>query len=209
MTPIIKICGMKYPDNIAEVSHLSPTHLGFIFHKSSPRYVEDLCGESISTLPEGITPVGVFVDRAPDEILSIADDVGITTVQLHGHESPADCRRLKEAGITVWKAVGVDSDTSFDTLVPYIGVADLFVFDTKSPHHGGTGRKYDWRVLGTYLHDTPFLLSGGISPEDVAAIKAFSHPRLAGIDLNSRFEVSPGRKDIRLLQSFLKEFKQI
>ena len=203
----IKICGMAYPENIVGISGVMSVYMGFIFHAQSPRNALSLSAEALKGLPESVTPVGVFVNRPLDYILDRCDEYGIRTVQLHGNESPALCERLKTEGYIVWKAIGVDENIRWEDLNSYKNVVDMFVFDTKSPTHGGTGCKYDWDILRSYSLDIPFLLSGGISPGDEGLIKMFDHPMFSGIDLNSRFEVAPGMKDVTLLKNFIKELR--
>ena len=203
----IKICGMAYPENIVGISGVMPDYMGFIFHAQSPRNALSLSAEALKGLPESVTPVGVFVNRPLDYILDRCDEYGIRTVQLHGNESPALCERLKTEGYIVWKAIGVDENIRWEDLNSYKNVVDMFVFDTKSPTHGGTGCKYDWDILRSYSLEIPFLLSGGISPGDEGLIKMFDHPMFSGIDLNSRFEVAPGMKDVTLLKNFIKELR--
>ncbi|MDE6860018.1 MAG: phosphoribosylanthranilate isomerase [Duncaniella sp.] len=204
----VKICGIADEDNAVHVAALSPDYMGFIFHEPSPRNAFSLPREIIARLPESTVPVGVFVNRHVDEIIAMADSYGIRTVQLHGDEPECDCRELKRRGFTVWKAVGIDGAFDFGTLNPYTGCVDCFVFDTKSPMRGGTGVKYDWGVLDCYNLDIPFMLSGGISPGDAGRIAGLSHPMLAGVDVNSRFEDAPGVKNIAGLYGFINELRQ-
>ena len=199
----IKVCGMADEANMAEVAALSPDYMGFIFHSPSPRNALSLAPEAVGKLPESITAVGVFVNKSNTEIIATAERYGINTVQLHGDESPVQCRELKRCGFTVWKAVGIDGLVDSEALAPYRGSVDCFVFDTKSPKHGGTGVKYDWGLLGSYTLGIPFMLSGGISPDDAEQIRAFRHPMLAGVDINSRFEDAPGIKNVAKLHEFI------
>jgi phosphoribosylanthranilate isomerase len=200
---MIKVCGMKRPDNIADVASLAPMLMGFIFHSASPRDASGLDPEIVKSLPGFVHPVAVTVNRTTSEILDITSRYGIKIVQLHGSESPEQCKALKEHGLTVFKAVGVGPTIDWAEYEPYVGIIDMFVFDTKSPSHGGTGRKFDWHLLDGYSLATPYLLSGGIGPDDIEAIKESMRPGMAGIDINSRFETSPGEKNIRALVNFI------
>lgn len=200
---MIKICGMRDAGNISAVAALTPMLMGFIFHDESPRDATGLDPEIIKSLPPFIRPVGVFVNKSNDEIMSMCNRYGINIVQLHGAESPAQCRALKACGMTVFKAVGIDCNTDFSRLHEYDTTVDMFVFDTKSTKHGGTGEKYDWRLLEAYDMDIPYLLSGGIGPEDTDAIIEAMRPGIAGIDINSRFESAPGIKDLNKLIKFI------
>lgn len=193
---IIKVCGMKDEANIRSVACLTPLLMGFIFYRHSPRYAGDLNPEVVKTLPRYITPVGVFVNEDTDEVERVCTRYGITTVQLHGSETPGQCHVLRERGFTVLKAFGIDENTGWEEMKPYEEAADMFVFDTKCGSSGGSGRKFRWSILDSYPLSTPYLLSGGIGPEDSEAILAAMRPKMAGVDLNSRFETSPGIKDI-------------
>lgn len=201
----IKICGMRDPENIREVSDLKPDFMGFIFYPPSPRNFSFLSDNIVSSLPEGIMPVAVTVNIDFDRIMSIADKYGFKGVQLHGEEAPELCRQLKEAGLFVMKAISVRDSESMNDVRKYVGNVDLFVFDTATKSRGGSGKKFNWSLLENYDIPTDFLLSGGIGPEDADRILEFSHPHFAGVDLNSRFEVSPGVKSTSLLSKFLNE----
>lgn len=200
---IIKVCGMRDAANIADVATLTPMLMGFIFYPRSPRYAGHLAPAVIAALPEFVHPVGVFVNETFDKIVETCDRYGIRIVQLHGDETPDLCRRLRDAGYTVFKAFGISDDTRWQDIEPYEGVADLYLFDTKSSRRGGSGRKFRWSLLDSYPLATPYLLSGGIGPDDTDAIVDAMRPKMAGIDLNSRFETSPGVKDITKLANFI------
>lgn len=205
----VKICGMKKPANIREVAALGPDYLGFIFHPRSPRHCREAGKGILGSLGRQIVPVMVSVDMAEDDLLSVVGEWGFGVVQLHGNESPGLCGRLRDRGLEVWKAIpvgnipGNQGEQTFVKTAEYDGVVDMFLFDTATKDHGGSGKKFDWRLLENYRRQTPFMLSGGISPDDASEIRHLSHPALAGIDLNSRFETAPGIKDVALLSQFL------
>ncbi len=203
----IKICGMASEINIREIAACKPDYLGLIFHPASPRNAIGLApGFDFSSRPQkGF--VGVFVDRDEDEIVDLIRRYRLVAAQLHGSESPELCRRLTKRGFRVWKAVGIDSPDDFQTLERYTGCVDRFVFDRKSPAHGGTGEKFDWRLLSHYTAGVDFMLGGGVGPDDADEILRIDHPRMAGIDLNSRFEVIPGVKNSTLVESFIKKIR--
>lgn len=200
---MIKICGMKDEDNIRMIEYLTPMLMGFIFYPKSPRYAGALAPEAVKGLPKFVRPVGVFVDASEEKIVETCCRYGIGIVQLHGSESPEVCRRLKERGFVVFKAVGMDSSIDWESLRGYEGNVDLFLFDTRCPSHGGSGKKFDWDLLEGYPLSVPYLLSGGISPEDTDAIIAAMRPGMAGIDINSGFETEPGVKDFQKLVDFI------
>ena len=191
---IIKVCGMREAENIQDVESIEGIDmLGFIFYPKSPRYVYELP----AYLPIHARRVGVFVNEDKQIISMYADRFGLNDVQLHGNESPEYCRSLHSTGLKIIKAFSVDRPKDFD----------LFLFDTKCEQYGGSGNQFDWSILHTYNGDVPFLLSGGINSYSANALKEFKHPRLAGYDLNSRFELKPGEKDPERIRTFLNELK--
>ncbi|WP_294083014.1 phosphoribosylanthranilate isomerase [Proteiniphilum sp. UBA5384] len=202
---IIKVCGMREASNILEVEHLGTDWMGFIFYPKSPRYV----GETLPYIPENVKRVGVFVNEDHERVLALAEKNRLDILQLHGDESPEICQKLREKGFLMVKAFGIATDKPFpsELIGQYEGCCDYFLFDTKTDLYGGSGKKFGWALLEEYRGETPFLLSGGISPKDVEAVKGFSHPRCVGIDLNSGFEIEPTVKDVQLLQEFIGAFR--
>jgi phosphoribosylanthranilate isomerase len=204
MSLIVKICGMREPDNIRQVAELKPDYLGLIFHPASARYVGDLDPQEIlAAVPPGIEKVGVFVNDSVEEILILADKWALNTIQLHGPYRVQDAQKLKDAGFRVIKVFSIRQDFDFTETEAFEGHADLFLFDTAGKHPGGNGIAFDWQLLKQYKGKTPFLLSGGIEPADAEAILNIEHLMCAGVDLNSRFELQPGLKNIDLLKPFL------
>lgn len=200
---MIKICGMRDEENIAAVASLTPMLMGFIFHDASPRDAGGLNPEAVKSLPPFVRPVAVFVDKDNEYITGICERYGIHIIQLHGAESPEQCRRLKSKGFTIFKAIGIEDSQDFRNPAAYNGVVDMFLFDTKSSSHGGTGKKFDWQLLENYNLATPYLLSGGIDADDIDNIIKAMRPGMTGIDINSRFETEPGIKDISKLVNFI------
>ncbi len=204
---IVKVCGMREAENIRAVEALGVDWMGFIFWEHSSRYV---C-QRPAYLPTRAKRVGVFVDAPLDVVCQHVETFGLDVVQLHGSESPAflnDLRSLCDARLLIVKAFSIAARDDLLQTSLYEGLADYFLFDTKAQLVGGNGRKFDWSVLAHYDGSTPFLLSGGIGPDDASRLSAFSHPRLAGIDLNSRFEISPAQKNVELLKQFLYDIQQ-
>jgi phosphoribosylanthranilate isomerase len=201
---IVKVCGMRDAENIREVEALGVDWMGFVFHRTSPRFV----GELPDYLPQRAKRVGVFVDETEEQIMETVQLFRLDMVQLHGHETPDFCNRIRSKGLKVIKAINVQNTFSTEEVSFYERACDYFLFDTKTPLPGGSGQKFDWSSLSAYRGTTPFLLSGGISPDDADRVEAFVHERCIGIDLNSRFETSPAYKDIRLLQSFIDKIKR-
>lgn len=278
---MIKVCGMREPNNIRDVAALGIDLMGFIFYPKSPRYVqmissmagiipdysrerlhqavqhgapspaaesEPSSSESGSPSSELASPshrvqrVGVFVDDMPQNIVTRVYNYDLDYVQLHGSESPEMIDNLRRTlvpdiapNIKIIKALSIHSREDVARYKPYEGLVDLFLFDTKCPQkggsgeqpdgsgqqyggtgqqyggtgqqYGGTGEQFDWSVLDAYDGQTPFLLSGGIGPDDAERVLAFHHPRFAGIDLNSRFETAPALKDVALLRAFLSRLR--
>jgi len=202
----IKLCGMKNPDNIADAAMLPLDYMGFIFYPDSPRFAGEL---EPPALPRHVKRVGVFVNADESMVLQTTKEYLFDILQLHGNETPELCDALREKGFTVWKSISVADERDVAQTARYEQHCDAFLFDTKSKCYGGTGRRFDWDLLTGYTGSVPFLLSGGIGHDDVDALRAFSHPQLHGIDLNSRFEQSPGFKDIEKLKTFLNQLKTI
>ncbi len=195
----LKICGMKYPDNILEVGALLPDYMGFIFWEKSARYFDGV----IPTLPKSIQKVGVFVNATLDEILEKIEKHDLQAVQLHGSESVEFCESLKKKlpkGIDVIKVFSILDTFDFAALKPFEPVCDYFLFDTKGKLPGGNGTTFDWKILEKYPSSKPFFLSGGIGIEELEDVKQVLKTNLPiyAIDVNSKFELNPGLKNIKL-----------
>jgi phosphoribosylanthranilate isomerase len=203
---LIKICGMTHPENVETVKTLGPDYLGFIFHPSSPRFIDDIdCINQIT----GVKKVGVFVNTAPEEVIRISHDAGLDMIQLHGNENPEYCCLLKGFGLKLVKAFSVSRSFDFSLTDFYAPFCEYFLFDAAGPNRGGNGIVFNWMQLKFYNGITPFFLSGGIGPEHIELLQELHkhHPLLQGIDLNSRFERSPGLKSIELLSPFVSQLK--
>jgi phosphoribosylanthranilate isomerase len=199
---LLKVCGLRDAANLAAVAALHPDFMGFIFHAASPRYAGVLAPAAVQALPLSIRRVGVFVDETTTNILALAQSFGLHVVQLHGHETPAQCTALRAGGLQVIKAFEVGETLDIEPLKPYATCCDYFLFDTQGPAPGGNGRAFDWQLLRTYDLPVPYLLAGGIGPAHAAELARLRLPGLAGFDLNSRFETAPGLKDAASLQLF-------
>ena len=216
---------MRDAQNIREVSQLGVDMIGMIFYPKSPRYVEmqsshagiipDYAKEDIN-IKSSKSParVGVFVDDMVQNIVTRVVNYHLDYVQLHGNEPREMCENLRltldpdiRPGIKIIKAISVSDASDIQKYKEYVGAVDLFLFDTKCKTVGGSGRQFDWQVLEQYDGEVPFLLSGGIGPEDASRLHAFHHPKCIGIDLNSRFEIEPGVKDVEKLKGFLNEIQ--
>ncbi len=196
---------MKFPENIRAVAALKPDFMGFIFYPKSPRFAEPLDVSVLNTLPPTIKKIGVFVNENLENILTIIYKYNLDGVQLHGTELVKMCRELRKAGYIVIKAFPTAAAYNFRVTKAYEGVCDYFLFDTKTDAYGGSGVKFNWAMLDEYKGETPFLLSGGIAADDEEAILKIEHPKFAGVDLNSKFEVKPGEKNVKLLKEFMRQ----
>ena len=196
---------MRDAENIREVEALGIDWMGMIFWPKSSRYVS----ERPAYLPASCKRVGVFVNEDAETIKRIAEDYALDYIQLHGSESPDYIHALRVDGgfAAVIKAFNIATTGDLEATKPYEDIADYFLFDTKAQLPGGSGQQFDWSVLADYHGETPFLLSGGIGPDDAERVKAFNHPKCAGFDLNSKFEVVPALKDVNILKEFIKEIR--
>ena len=200
----LKVCGMKYQDNILDVAALHPDFLGFIFHEPSPRNFEN----EIPNISDSIKKVGVFVDESIEFINRRAEEYNLDCIQLHGHESSETCRILKSSGVEVIKVFSIKDEFDFSILVPYEEICNYFLFDTKGKLPGGNGYTFNWNALKDYPSTKPFFLSGGIGLNELEKIKEFKKSAVSkycyAIDVNSRFEIEPGLKNIERIKKFKK-----
>ena len=225
---IIKVCGMREPENLRDVEMLDVDCLGFIFYDKSPRYVPENREyiEVISHCEKN--KVGVFVNETIEKMLYICNLFRLNFLQLHGNEPPEVCFALREKGYVVIKSFSIAPAADFthslaqtsnlqQSAAPaacmlqtecYQNCCDYFLFDTTYVGYGGSGKRFDWSLLDGYQGDTPFLLSGGLTPDNAADIKRFKHPQFAGIDLNSGFELYPAMKDVCKLKQFIRKVRQ-
>lgn len=212
---------MRDADNIRDISALGVDMIGLIFYPPSPRYVQQF-SSGAGIIPDyapdmGKTPlrVGVFVDDMPQNIVTRVYNYKLDYIQLHGNEPRETLENLRatidpdiKPKIKIIKAISVSSAEDIKKYKEYVGAADLFLFDTKCKTVGGSGELFDWQVLQAYEGDVPFLLSGGIGPDDAERIQNFHHPKCIGIDLNSKFEIEPALKDVEKLKQFLVKVKK-
>ncbi len=199
---VIKVCGLRENSNMLAVDLLQPDFLGMIFYRKSPRFA----GTYSSS--DTVTPkVGVFVNSTIKYILEQCEIYNLKHIQLHGAEDLRFVKELYHYGFGVFKTFSIDTELDHALMEPFEPYCSHFLLDTKGTNPGGNGKKFNWDVLTNYLHETPFLLSGGIGPQDLEEIKSISHPSFSGIDVNSRFETKPGIKNIEQLKIFIDEFR--
>ncbi|WP_367770951.1 phosphoribosylanthranilate isomerase [Flavobacterium sp. WC2421] len=200
----IKICGMKYPDNILELGPLLPDYMGFIFWEKSARYFDGIIPE----LPKSIKKTGVFVNESIANIVEKVKQHDLQAVQLHGKESVVFCAELKKTllkDIEIIKVFSILDTFDFEQLKPFESVCDYFLFDTKGKLPGGNGTTFDWKVLENYPSSKPFFLSGGIGLDEMEAVNEILKTNLPvyAIDVNSKFEIEPGLKNISFCREAL------
>lgn len=199
---------MKFPENIEEIGALQPDFVGFIFYPKSKRFVEENFSiTSLKNLPNSIKKVGVFVNENAEIILEKVNKYQLDSVQLHGNESVADCRFLQEKNIEIIKAFSVDEIFDFGILKSYESVCDYFLFDTKTPAFGGSGKVFDWNLLTNYNLQTPFFLSGGLHLESIEKIKKLDFTMLIGLDFNSQLENEDYRKNIEKVTAVIQKIR--
>ena len=242
---IVKVCGMREPENIRDVAALGVDWIGFIFYPKSPRYVsqirsragiipdysvfmkhEELSSKELSSketssketsskeMMRQIKRVGVFVDDMPQNIITRAVNYELDIIQLHGSESVIMIDNLRSTlapsirkGIKFMKALSISTAEDILRYKEYEGHVDYFIFDTQTPLVGGSGNHFDWNMLDAYDGNTPFILSGGVGPDDAERVLSIRHPMFAGIDLNSQFETAPAVKNVDALKAFLAKIR--
>jgi phosphoribosylanthranilate isomerase len=208
----VKVCGMTQLNQVEQLDEMGVDFAGFIFYPKSPRYVAKyLSGEQLKKAKVRLGKVGVFVHATYDEVMKQVDDYGLDMVQLHGDETPRFCEQLANY-VTVIKVFRLAENDPVDWLIrPYEESCDMFLFDTLGVGYGGTGKKFNWDILKATTLNKLFFLSGGIEPEDAEKLKEFAKEpvskKLFSIDINSKFELEPGEKDIEKIRKMIKDLK--
>lgn len=198
---LVKVCGMREDENIHQLTQLAIDYIGHIFYPKSTRYIAD--AKLLNSNPD-IKKTGVFVNASLEEITQAIESYQLQSIQLHGDESVELIQQLNQSGVEIIKAFGVNNDFDWNSLEPYLDHIDYLLFDSKSSQYGGTGERFNWDKLKEYPYDKPYFLSGGLSLENIQEAVEFEDSRLIGLDLNSRFEISPGLKDIEKIKTALK-----
>jgi phosphoribosylanthranilate isomerase len=210
----IKVCSMTRMEQVQALDDLGVEFAGFMFYPKSPRFIGNLLRpEEVRKARWRINKVGVFVNASYEEVMRAVDAYGLHMVQLHGDETPKFCERVSDQLETI-KAFRVGPDENIEWKVRnYNGSCDLFLFDTAGFQYGGTGRKFDWDLLTGIQITKPFILSGGIGPDDVENIRRFTQAptasNLFAVDVNSKFETLPGNKNLELLTPFIEAVKEL
>ena len=207
----VKVCGMTQPEQVAQLADMGVSFAGFIFYPKSPRYVFKHMTTTQIRKENNINKVGVFVNAPIEEVLHMVDECRLHLVQLHGDENPKYCEKIADY-VSVVKAFRLSDNDSVEWMIrPYMDCCDMFMFDTMGAGYGGTGKKFDWSVLKDSIIGKPFFLSGGIEPGDEAQLREFEKEPAAkalfAIDINSKFETSPGLKDMDMVRGFVNNMK--
>lgn len=195
---LIKVCGLKEEVNLNKVSLADIDMIGLNFYPVSKRYLSNEI--NTSKISKNISMVGVFVNESYQEIIKLVEKYNLEYIQLHGDEDNVFCKKLREQ-VKVIKAISIKSSEDFHKAEAFTDV-DYILFDTKTKMYGGSGRKFDWSILDNYEGNIPFILAGGIKPDDVKAIKEINHKSFRGIDINSQFESEPGIKSVPEVYKF-------
>ncbi len=207
----VKVCGITQEEQLINLHPAGATFAGLIFYPKSPRYVLRHMTTTQIKKENNINKVGVFVNAAMEEVLQMVDECRLHMVQLHGDENPRYCEKIADY-ISVVKAFRVSAEDNIAWRIKeYMEVCDMFMFDTEGAGYGGTGKKFDWEKLKNVEVGKPYFLSGGIEPADVQRLKTFEKQPEAkamfAIDINSKFELHPGVKDLNLVQKFIEELQ--
>lgn len=206
----LKVCGITESEQIKALEALGVEYAGLIFYDQSKRYMlRKIMGKEVKNLKDAISLVGVFVNSTEDEILTQVEQYNLTLVQLNGDETPGFCKRISDK-VKLIKSFRINHTTTDNIdwqIKPYEDCCDYYLFDSAIKNAGDAGNKYDWQLLSRSKINKPFFLSGGIRPEDAAVIKNFTHPYFYGVDINSRFETTPGIKDIEKIAAFIEEIR--
>jgi phosphoribosylanthranilate isomerase len=208
----IKVCGMTDMDQVRQLNELGVEFCGFIFYPKSPRYIfRKVPAIELKRVRGNINKVGVFVNAYADDVLKTVDDCGLYLVQLHGDETPRECEKISSYVTTIKAFRLTESDNILWKIKDYMDVVDMFLFDTEGAGYGGTGKKFDWDMLKGLNIKKPFFLSGGIHPEDAGKLLEFRNDSVAkdlfSVDINSKFEISPGIKDMIKVSQFVTQLK--
>ena len=204
----LKVCGMKYIENIKQVAELKPDYLGFIFYEKSERNFEGIIPE----ISKHIKKVGIFVNEYLEIVVSLAQEYQLSVLQLHGEESPEYIKELKDhlPKVEIIKVFSMGDAFDFNILKLYEGVANYFLFDTKAKKRGGNGVTFNWKLLKNYNSKLPYFLSGGIGLDTSDSLKEFFKTSYSkqciALDVNSRFETAPGKKSVDKLKKFTTKF---
>ena len=211
---MVKVCGMRDIENINQLQQLDIDFMGIIRYSKSKRFVDDSQKEKVAQQTMNKGTVGVYVNESFENILKDIIPLQLDIIQLHGDEDSAFAKALLEIDIKIFKAFQITEDFDFNSLKEWEQLAAqytgklFFLFDTATPNYGGSGKKFNWSILDYYKGEVPFLLSGGISKDDVSIVKKIKHNMFLGVDLNSKFEIEPGFKNIEEIKLFIEKLRK-
>ncbi len=207
----LKVCGMRDTQNVSDLLKLAPDYMGFIFYENSPRNAGNLLSrELLMTFPQTTLKTGVFVNTEIEYINDKIDKYRLDAIQLHGNESVEFIEKLflenSKHKFQIIKAFSVHENFEFSQLIPFENLVDYFLFDTKGKNHGGNGEKFNWKILENANINKPFFLSGGLDISDIEEIQNLKAkmPNLHALDINSKFEINAGLKDISKIETLVK-----
>lgn len=211
----LKICGLKFKENVQSImDEVTPDYAGFIFYKKSPRHISDEAMQQLidqGVIADTVNKVGVFVNEDIAVIEEKAERFQLDFLQLHGDEPAKVCETLRNKGYRVIKAFSLEKKFDFDQLLDYMPHVNFFLFDTKGENFGGNGYSFDWDILKSYDQKVPFFLSGGIGLHNIEEVKDYLDLNIHALDVNSKFESSPGQKNVEALQevkTIIKDFEK-
>jgi phosphoribosylanthranilate isomerase len=207
MSVAVKICGLSTPEGVAAASRHGARLVGFVFYPPSPRNITPALAGTLSALTPGdVTKVGLFVDADDDTLAAALAGAPLDLLQFHGHESPERVAEVKRRfGKPVMKAIPVAAEADLAAARRYFGIADRLLFDAKPPKDavlpGGNGLIFDWELLGARRWPLPWMLSGGLSPENLGEAVRITHAEM--VDVSSGVERAPAIKDPDKIAAFL------
>jgi len=202
---VVKVCGINHTENLKNIVNLDIDMIGLNFYPKSLRYIVDNFISEIP-FPSHLKKVGVFVNEKIEHIKRIKEIYKIDYIQCHGHESIEYCEKVKSFSKVI-KVFNIGNKENFNATKDF-DFCDYFLFDTKTKNFGGSGIQFNWNMLQDYDGQVPFLLAGGIGPQDILKIQTINHSMLAGVDINSKFENRPGIKDIEKVNHFITQIKK-
>ncbi len=202
-----KICGISTPEALDTAIEGGASHIGFVFFPKSPRNVSIEQATALANkLPNHVKAVGLFVDPEPAFIDAVRDHVTLKVLQFHGEERPAFLSQMQKHGLEIWKAIPVKTSEDLQQAGKYRGAAHRILYDAKPPVGadlpGGTGMRFDWGLLDNFIHPLPWILAGGLHPNNVK--EAIGRTRADFVDVSSGVESSTGIKDVDKIKAFLK-----
>lgn len=207
MAVAIKICGNNSLVNSLEVAKLMPSMMGFIFYGPSKRFATLQEVEKITSEISHVQTTGVFVNEKMSVISETAKKLNLAGIQLHGNEEPDICSQLREYAFVI-KALNGNAENLQELINKYENCVDYYLLDNMDENYGGSGRHFELNNLQNIRFPHPFILAGGIGPDDTDMINKLKLNKMFyGVDLNSRFELSPGIKDINSLQNFIRSIQ--